>query len=48
MRDKAFNGCHCGLVFMFYKFFDKKSSGSDIKNESISNRELAEELLLEN
>ena len=27
-----------------YKFFDKKSSGSGIKNENISNKELAEEL----
>ena len=29
---------------MVYKFFDKKSSGSGIKNENISNKELAEEL----
>ena len=29
---------------MVYKFFDKKTSGSDIKNENISNRELADEL----
>ena len=29
---------------MVYKFFDKKASGSDIKNENISNRELADEL----
>ena len=29
---------------MIYKFFDKKSSGSGIKNENISNKELAEEL----
>ena len=28
----------------FYKFFDKKSSGSGIKNEYISNKELTEEL----
>ena len=29
---------------MVYKFFDKNTSGSAIKNESISNKELAEEL----
>ena len=29
---------------MVYKFFDKKTSGSSIKNENISNKELAEEL----
>ena len=29
---------------MVYRFFDKKNSGSDIKNENISNKELAEEL----
>ena len=29
---------------MVYKFFDKKTFGSDIKNENISNRELAGEL----
>ena len=29
---------------MVYKIFDKKTSGSGIKNESISDKELAEEL----
>ena len=29
---------------MVYRLFDKKNSGSGIKNESISNKELAEEL----
>ena len=29
---------------MVYKFFDKKTSGSGIKNENISNKILAEEL----
>ena len=29
---------------MVYKFFDKKASGSGIKNENISNKELAKEL----
>ena len=51
-RDKAFNiaknpkydGYQRGLALMIYKFFDKKTSGSGIKNEHISNKELAEEL----
>ena len=29
---------------MVYRFFDKKTSGSNIKNENIPNKELAEEL----
>ena len=29
---------------MIYDFFDKKASGSSIKNENISNKELAQEL----
>ena len=29
---------------MVYKVFDKKTSGKGIKNENISNKELAEEL----
>ena len=29
---------------MIYKFFDKKTSGSGIKNDNISNKELAKEL----
>ena len=29
---------------MVYKFFDKKTSGRAIKNEIISNKELAEKL----
>ena len=29
---------------MVYKFFDKKTSGSGIKNENMSNKELAKEL----
>ena len=33
-----------GRASTVYKFFDKKSSGSDIKNKNISNKELAEEL----
>ena len=52
LRDKAFNiargprydGYQRGPPSMFYKFFDKKTSGSRIKIENISNKELAEEL----
>ena len=42
LRDKAFNiaknskydGYQSGLVLMVYKCFDKKTSGSSIKNEN--------------
>ena len=33
-----------GLVSLVYKFFNKKSSGSSVKSEVMSNQELAEEL----
>ena len=33
-----------GLASMVYKFFDKKSNGSGIKNEIIENHQLANEL----
>ena len=52
LHDKAFNiiknwkydGYQCGLASMVYKFFNKKTSGGTVKNENISNKELAEEL----
>ena len=48
LRDKAFNIAkdpkYDGFVSMVYKFFDKKTSGSGIKNENISKKKLAEEL----
>ena len=52
IRDEAFNivknpkydGYQSGLASMVYKVFDKKTCGSGIKNENISNKELAEEL----
>ena len=52
LRDKAFNivkipkyyGFQRGVALMVYKFFDKKTSGGTVKNENISNKELAEEL----
>ena len=51
-RDKAFNiakdpkydGYQRGLSSMVYKFFYKRSSGETVKNEIISNKQLAEEL----
>ena len=33
-----------GLASMVYKFLEKKTSGSGIKNENIPNKELADEL----
>ena len=50
LRDKAFqigshpkdDGYERGLASMFYKFFDKKSSGSSLANEP--NYQLANEL----
>ena len=50
--DKAFNiakylkydGYQRGLASMVCNFFDKKASGSRIKNENIFNKELVEEL----
>ena len=52
MRDKAFNitknpkydGYQTGLALMFYRVFDKRTSGGAIKNEIISNKELTDEL----
>ena len=52
MCDKAFNiakntkydGYQRSLASMVYKYFDKKTSGGAIKNENMSNKELAEEL----
>ena len=45
LNDKAFNitkypkcpGYQWGLDSMLYKFFDKKTSGGTVKNETISN-----------
>ena len=43
-KNPKYDGYQCGLVSMVYKFFNKKTSGSSIKIENISNKELAEEL----
>ena len=52
MCDKAFNiaknpkydGYQCKVASIVYKCFDKKSSGSGIKNENMLDLQLAEEL----
>ena len=52
LRDKAFNiaknpkhdGSQRDLTSVVYKYFDKKSAGSGIKNEITQNQQLAEEL----
>ena len=52
LRDKAFSiaknpdndGYQTGLASMVYKFFDKNTSDSSIKNENILNKEPAKEL----
>ena len=52
LREKAFsiaknpkyNKYHRGLALLVYKFFHKKSPGSGIKSEILSNQELAEDL----
>ena len=52
LHDKAFNIAkdlrydryQRGLPSMVYKFFDKKTSGSGIKNENISNKEFSKQL----
>ena len=52
LHDKAFNitknpkydGYQRGIASLVYKFFDKKTSGSVNKNDSISNQQLAEEV----
>ena len=43
-KNPKYDGYQRGLSTMDYKFFDKKTSGSSIKNENISNEELAEKL----
>ena len=39
-KDPKYDGCKHVLASMFYKFFDKKTSGSGLKNENISSKEL--------
>ena len=52
VRDKAFSisenrkydGYQWGLASVVYKCFEKKTSGAGIKNENMSDQQLAEEL----
>ena len=43
-KNPKYDGYRRGLSSMVYTFFDKKTSGCCIKNENISNKELAERL----
>ena len=43
-KNPKYDRYQCGLALMVYKYFEKKASGSGIKNENISNKVLAEEL----
>ena len=43
-KDPKYNGYQHGLASMVYTSFDKKNYCGGIKNENISNKELAEEL----
>ena len=42
-KDPRYDGYQRGLASIIYKLFDKKNSASGIKNENISNKELAKE-----
>ena len=41
-KDPKYDEYQQGLQSRVYRFFDKNTSGSGIKNENISNKELAE------
>ena len=43
-KNPKYDGYQRGLASMVYKLFDKKASGRGIKNENISNQQLAKEL----
>ena len=43
-KNLKYDGYQHKIASMVSKFFDKKTSGSGINNESISNKQLAEEL----
>ena len=44
VKNTKYDEYQRGLISMVYHFFDKKPSGSVVKNESMSSQELAEEL----
>ena len=43
-KDPKYDGYQCRLASMVYKFFDKKTSSRTVRNEIVSNKELAEDL----
>ena len=43
-KNPKYDGYQCGLSSMIYNVFNKRTSGSAIKNGNISNKELAQEL----
>ena len=43
-KNSKYDGYQSGLALMVYKLLIKKTSGGAIKNEYMSNKELAEEL----
>ena len=43
-KNTKYDGYQRGLISIVYQFFDKKPSGSVVKNENMSSQELAEEL----
>ena len=43
-KNPKYDGYQCGLASMVYNFFNKRTSGSAIKNGNVSNKELAQEL----
>ena len=43
-KNSKYDGCKRGVASMVYKFFDKKTSGSGIKSDNMSDQQIAEEL----
>ena len=43
-KNHKYDGYQHGLASMVYKCFNKKTTGSGIENENISNKELAKKL----
>ena len=41
-RNSKYDGYQCGLAPLAYKFYNKKSFGSSVKSEILSNQQLAE------
>ena len=43
-KNSKYDGYKRGVASMVYKFFDKKTSGSGIKSDNMSDQQIAEEL----